>query len=176
MEWCDEQYFSVCRARPTISTQLIDRGQSKDKRMASWKVYVFPNWDSTHICWQNKTFKSYCNFLMEISKAFYQQEGFRFLLAWTEGTFEVSSPHLCTLTFCSSQPIFSNLLLRTSEMLYPKKEGKSKQTAIMYIGIFFFLNGNILSLEKGPREPIYPQHDKNSTFDVCWILPCPTEL
>lgn len=52
-------------------------------------------------------------------------------------------------------------------MLYPKKEGKSKQTAIMYIGIFFFLNGNILSLEKGPREPIYPQHDKNSTFDVC---------
>lgn len=43
-EWSDKLYFLACRTRPTISTQLIDRGQSEDKRMASWKVQLFPKW------------------------------------------------------------------------------------------------------------------------------------
>lgn len=74
-------------------------GQSKDKRMASWKVYVFQNGDNTQISWENNTFKYYCNFLMESYKAFYQQGDIRFLLAWKEATFG-----------CDSTPLLSAVL------------------------------------------------------------------
>ena len=61
-EGSDELYFSAFRTPPTITTQLIDRGQSKDKRMASWNVYVFPNRDNTQIHWENNAFQFYCIF------------------------------------------------------------------------------------------------------------------
>lgn len=42
-------YFSAWGTKPTILTQLIDPGQSEDKRLAFYKVSVFPNWEHTNM-------------------------------------------------------------------------------------------------------------------------------
>lgn len=38
-------------------------------------------------------------------------------------------------------------------MVYPKKQGNVEVNRLELCALEFFLSGNILSLEKGPRDP-----------------------
>lgn len=95
--------------------------------------------ESTQVCSENNILKFYCDFLMEIRKAFYQQRGFRFLLTWKEGTLEMILLHCDTFTFCSSQLIFSSPLVMKCELLYPYKQGNVKINRVKLCALEFFL-------------------------------------